>query len=383
MIKKSGRTCFWLVTLSLFFIFPGCKETKPALATVISVPINYDSYDYGTGDESKIIDFGYLPNGLNSAEALFHDRVLQKQLAEQGWTLRGHGYKNGPEMLPYGDGRLDIMVLGDIPAFSNVFRHDFGIYAVSGIHTCALISGSSLAPSALKGKRIGYLPGSVMHFAVFRTLKAAHLGMDDIVSVPLAINEMELALREKRVDVITTYEPTTTTVLDSFPGTSALAKSEIYGYVMAGRGFSDRNPEILKAILAAYARCTRWCKGGDDNIYSLLGWVQKANIDFSGKSAIEINKNWVRILRRATIDNPSFPLLPLTIRDENGEPYQQLEFLKASGLLPADAEWKKIRDRFDTTFLPEVLQDGRKWKLEEFDYAPDRLDGLEEGKNQP
>ncbi|MFZ1827345.1 MAG: hypothetical protein WAW42_00930, partial [Candidatus Competibacteraceae bacterium] len=115
---------------------------------------DYEKYPYGRGDEAKVIDIGGQPTGVTGTlpiESLQHDRILQRQLAAEGWTLRVHGYQTGKDMLPYADGRLDILVLGDIPALTLMAQRNFGMFALARLSNNALIGKRSLTPAGLKG----------------------------------------------------------------------------------------------------------------------------------------------------------------------------------------------------------------------------------------
>jgi hypothetical protein len=121
------------------------------------------STPYARGDEAKVIDIGGQPSGLSTAvpiESLLRDRILQRQLAAEGWTLRVHGYQTGKDMLPYADGRLDILLLGDIPALTLMAQRNFGMFALARLSTNALI-----------GKRLAHASGAK---GVARCLSARH-----------------------------------------------------------------------------------------------------------------------------------------------------------------------------------------------------------------
>ncbi len=60
----------------------------------------------------------------------------------------------------------------------------------------------------LAGKRIGFEAGAVGHLMVLKALEQAGLGLDDIKLVNVQIGQQIAAVKDDRVDVIVTYEPT-------------------------------------------------------------------------------------------------------------------------------------------------------------------------------
>ncbi|MEI6516450.1 MAG: hypothetical protein WCO77_10750, partial [bacterium] len=95
---------------------------------------SYDGYDYGRDDESRIIDIATQPSDLSPAfisECLFHDRILKEQLAASGWTLREHRYNSGNDIVPYCDGRLELMFMGDFPTLVAMASRPVCIVAIT------------------------------------------------------------------------------------------------------------------------------------------------------------------------------------------------------------------------------------------------------------
>lgn len=373
------RTKIILALLALVLLGIGIhiarRETPPSGKAAMAAP-NYDNDVYGRDDEARIIDVGTQPFGTPATyitECLFHDRILQQQLATAGWQLREHGFRNGSEMLPYADGRLDVMVLGDIPSLIALQQHRVGIFAVCSQGYNAVIANRWLIPSELKGLRIGYPAGTAAHFALERTLQSAKLSIEDTDSIPLAPEEMESALRHKRVQAVAVWEPFITTILNQIPGSAVISSSDTYTFIVIGLDFANRHPALVKPVLAAMIRATRWGKLDEENLRTSLLWDRQATFLFSGKSTVAADEPWINRLREDTLEHASFPMLPLDLCAEQGLQYQQFEWLKKIGTLPADAQWRTICAGFNTRLLPEVIRDGQAWRIGCFDYAPDKL----------
>jgi len=337
---------------------------------------DYEAYRYGRGDSEKTIDVGNIPTGVSSLftiQGLFHDRILARQLAAEGWQLRSHPYRSGKDVIPFADGRLDILTLGDTEALVTVQKHNVGIFAAIRQGTNAVIANRRLLPSELKGLRIGYTPGTTLQFTLERALEAAHLTERDILSVHLQPDEMQAALLDHRVDAVATLEPFTSMILRNVPGSAATFSSDSYTYLLADLDFATRHPALLKAVLAAVVRAAHWGRVGEGNLSTGLQWVRQENIRYSGQSSVEATSQWISLLQRETIGNPSFPLLPLNSSSDLGVQYRQFDFLKRSGLLPRDSDWQKVRGNFNIEALPEILRHSEAWQIDHFDYAPESL----------
>ncbi|MFZ1827347.1 MAG: ABC transporter substrate-binding protein [Candidatus Competibacteraceae bacterium] len=351
------------------------RTAPPNPPPAAKIAHDYEKYPYGRGDEAKVIDIGTQPTAMSMTllvESLLRDRILQRQLAAQGWALRAHGYQSGKDMLPYADGRLDILLLGDIPALTLMAQRNFGIFALCRFSDNALVAKRLLTPAALKGLRIGYPPGTSAHFTLHQALRAGHLSMADIVPVAMQPVDMEAALRAGTVDAVAIWPPFTTAV----PGSTEVVNTISFAAFTIDLDFAARYPEQMNALLAAVARTAQWAKLSDSNILAGLAWVREEHLRFSGKSNLPADRKWEKPLKQIhseSFSTPSFPMLPLDLSEDGGLSQQQVEFLKVSGLIPASTEWKTIAQRIFVERLPDILKEGAKWQVDQFDYAPDRL----------
>lgn len=369
-MNKKILVALLVVVFAGFGVKFALRPSQPPATPAMPAP-DYDKYNYGRADEVKVVDIATQPNAIFTSESLFHDRILQQQLAAEGWTLREHPYRNGKEMIPYTDGRLDMMILGDIPTFIAMEQHRIGIFALCRQGYNTIVANRKITPNQLKGLKIGYPTGTTAHFTLDRTLQAVNLTMNDITSVPMPPDQMEAAFRTGTVDAIVSWEPTASAILN-IPNSALVSSSPGFSYIAMDLGFTTRHPGIQQAILAAVVRAVNWVKLDEMNIRTSLLWDRDAAVRFFGKSPVEENEKWIGLMRKETIDNPSFPMLPLNFVENSGIQYQQFEFLKKIGSLPATADWKKVSTSVDTGLLPKVIAD-RNWQVDRFDYAPDKL----------
>jgi hypothetical protein len=166
-------------------------------------------------------------------------------------------------------------------------------------------------------------------------------------------------------------------ILNHLPGASVLSRFEVNTFLLADQAFAARHPELLQAILAAVYRASRWIAQSDDHLRTSLIWISQAQVRFLGSSFIGPTEPWLGEMRKETVEVPSYPLLPLDIRETTSLTHQQFEFLVKVGLLPTGADWADLSQRIRTTVLPEVIRQGKKWETERFDYAEASLYPLE------
>jgi len=352
--------------------------SRPPLPAVPTASVHdYSDRVYGDKASDRVIDVGIIANSIASAfagECLFHDRVLQRQLAAEGWTLRAHAFASGRDMLPFGDGRLEILTMGDSAALAAMHQQRVGVFALTRRGFNSLIAKRRLAPHELKGLRIAYVPGTVGQTTLELALRAADLSMAQIVPVAVAADaDLASMLLRGEIDAASTWEPNTARVLSRVDGSSAVFRAESHSFLLADLDFAARHPRLLQAVLAAVLRATRWASQQEAHAMTALDWIRQTETRFAGASKITANSPWLDVLHRETVGNPSFPLLPQDIGAESGALYPQFALMKANGLLPAEATWPRLSARIDAALLPELVRAAERWRIDQFNYAPEHL----------
>jgi hypothetical protein len=335
---------------------------------------DYEKYPYTRNEQAKVVDFATQPGSGYANGGLLHDRILQRQLADAGWTLREHGYLTGKEMQPYCDGRLDVMVMGDLPTITALAQKRVVLVAVARINTNGIIAKRKITPAQLKGLRIGYPPGTSAHFMLHQALRAAGLSMADIVPVHVNPNEMEQALRDGKVDAVSSWDHFAMNIVERVPGTEVILSAGTSTYILADSDFAAQYPEQLKAMLASVYRAARWSRASEENMRAALSWTRQSNIRFSGKTQIQSEVQWIGLMRKDTTENPAFPLLPLDVGADNGRLQQLFAFGKEVGLIPATvADWPTISRKILHQPMQDVVREREKWQLDRADYSPEAL----------
>lgn len=87
------------------------------------------------------------------------------------------------------------------------------VFNVSAGADMLLADASIKNLSDLKGKRIGYESSSVGEVMLIKILQIAHLTKNEVLLVPINVDQHSQAWRNKQIDAVITYEPVATVLL--------------------------------------------------------------------------------------------------------------------------------------------------------------------------
>lgn len=154
------------------------------------------------------------------------------------------------------NGGLDMKVISDISSWgSHGYQGpEMVVKTDSGINSIADLKGKILAVTA---------KGTGFHYALLANLRKAGLQPNDYTIVEIGIAAMDTALREGRVNLITTVPPFLY-VTEKKGGVKRLFKPEdamgdVQSLVLVGRSeFLKKNPEVMKDFLEDYIIGLRW-----------------------------------------------------------------------------------------------------------------------------
>jgi ABC-type nitrate/sulfonate/bicarbonate transport system substrate-binding protein len=270
-----------------------------------------------------------------------------------------------------------MMVLGDSAAIAAAARNDIGIYLTISGGSISVVARQQVLPAGLKGYRIAYIPGTVTHFGVYRTLGLGRLSERDIVPMAVQADQAEKAMAEGQVDAAAVYEPFTSQILDHLRGSATVARVDIYTFLAFDQSFVGRHPDLAKALLAAVYRAAKWGAASDANLHEVLGWIRQGQVDYLGSSSVGTGEPWLSQLRKETVDKPSYPMLPPDFTRADSQQHQQFQFLKDTGQVPAGARWEDLVRRVKPDVLSETIREGSRWDFERFDYSSEKLSGGE------
>src|SRR5262245_3454406 len=200
----------------------------------------------------SMLSFGIQPLWIPTCviwEAMARDRQLQADLRRAHCRLDAYGFFKGRDVNAYlRSGQLQGGIVGDLPALKAAAESDVRIVSLMQQGPCSIVAREAMPLEGLRGRRIGYAPGSNAHYTLLRALRDHGVGPRDVRLVPMDVTEMAEALAVGRIDAFSAWEPAPTLALLDHPSFEVLVRTEARGYVYFTRDFFERQPAAVRAI---------------------------------------------------------------------------------------------------------------------------------------
>ncbi|GFO64255.1 NrtA/SsuA/CpmA family ABC transporter substrate-binding protein [Geomonas paludis] len=336
----------------------------------------YAGYNFG-GDE--VIDLGTQPLTLPEgavAELMSRDTVLASRLAASGHSLRVHPFFKGKDIAQYlAHGKLKGGIFADMPALTAAATGDFVCVALMKQGFASIVSRKAMLVRGLKGKRVATGVGSAAHFTLLSALQNEGLTEKDIDLVPMEVSEMPQALAEGKIDAFSAWEPTPTLAFAAHREFHLVHKGVSYGFLCLRGDFVRSRPAQARELAAAVARACGWMRIPRD-LEQAAGWTAASATSLQGSPYLLTRRAMNNIIRNDLLNVPGAPRIPTALLSEEGLLYQKFTFLKRIGKIPESTPWAKVRDSFDIEMMRQVMAEGDKLALQQFDYRnSDQSDG--------
>ena len=162
------------------------------------------------------------------------------------------------------EGKADFATSAETPIMFSILRGD-AIFVVANIETStandavvARVDAGISKPADLKGKRIGFMPGTTIDFFLDSFLTAQGLTRQDITPVPLKPDEVLDALLTKKADAVAAWNYPLTQIKRQL-GAQAVTfyDRQIYTEhfnIAAMQDFVRQNPQTVTALLRGLVR---------------------------------------------------------------------------------------------------------------------------------
>ncbi len=217
---------------------------------------------------------------------LVHVAIAKGYFAEEGLEVQ-------PLMHTYGkaalqsvlDHKADFATVAETPVMFSVLRGD-KIFVLANIEASTMNNGIVVRTNAgitsladLKGKRIGYTPGTTSDFFLDSLLTSIGLTRKDIQAVGLKPEEMQKAMISKKVDAVSTWNYPLTQIKQQLgSGGKIFYDRDIYTEtfnIAAQQDFVQKNPETVKRFLRALVKAEHLVAENPDEAQTIMSSATK------------------------------------------------------------------------------------------------------------
>jgi ABC-type nitrate/sulfonate/bicarbonate transport system substrate-binding protein len=374
-----GRVRGWLVLAAAALLgAAGCRTgltPGPSAGTSSAVRAQRVYASYSFDPSPNVLNFGVQPLWIPTCviwEVMARDLRLQSDLRRLDCRLDAHAFFKGRDMNAYmRSGRLQGGMVGDLPALKAASQFDVRIVSLIQQGPCSLIAREPMTVEQLRGRAIGYAPGSNAHYTLVQILRKHDLRPADVRLVPMDVIDMADALASRRIDAFSAWEPTPTLAILNHPSFEVLARSEARGYLYFNRAYMARKPGVVRAVIAAEIRALQWLRRNDKNLYIASRWARDRAGTFAGSDLPLTGYDFLRLARRDVLRVPTAPrLLPQLLAPAPtawipGEVPQQFRMSREWGLIEPDSDWERVRRSFALELVPSLLADAATYHLDD------------------
>jgi NitT/TauT family transport system substrate-binding protein len=288
-------------------------------------------------------------------EVMARDAQLEVDLRRARCRLDTFAFFKGRDVNDHlRTGQLQGGIGGDLPALKAASESDIRIVSLIQQGPCSIVAREALPLEKLRGRRVGYAPGSNAHYTLLRALRDHGVRPTDVRLVPMDVTEMAEALASKRIEAFSAWEPAPTLALADHPNFEVLERKDARGYIYFTRDFFDRQPAVVRAIIAAEIRALSWLRRNDKNVYVASRWARERAVAFAGAELPLTAYDFHRLARRDILRVPTAPRFPADLLSPAGELYRQFRLSQEFGLIAADARWDRLRQSFAVDVVPEL-----------------------------
>ena len=267
----------------------------------------------GRGQPPQTVTFAYT---YQPQSTLAHVAMARGYFVEEGLDVRMQMHNYGKAALQSVlEGKADFATVAETPVMFSVLKGD-RIFVIANIESSttnnAIVANREAgieAPGQLKGKRVGFTPGTTSDFFLDSFLTANGMTRKEIQPVGLKPEEMQDAIMAKKLDAVSTWNYPLTQIKQSL-GTAAVVfyDRQIYTEtfnIAAQQEFVRNNPEAVRRFLRAMIKAEALVAKFPDEAQTIVATA--ANLD--KKLVREV---WEAFNYKVIMD----PSLLITLEDE-------------------------------------------------------------------
>jgi len=246
-----------------------------------------------------------------------HVAAAKGYFAEEGLDVQSLIHTYGKASLQsLLDHKADFAAVAETPFMFNVLKGE-KIFVIANIEASgknnAIVARKDAgisAPADLKGKRIGFTPGTTSDFFLDSMLTVIGMTRQSIQPVPLKPEEMLAAIVEKRVDAVCTWNYPLTQIKRQLDRNGVMFfDPEIYTETFnfaAQQDFVKNNPDTVKRFLRSLIKAENFTAQHPDEAQAIMSAATKTDLDL-------IREVWNSFNYRVILDNK----LIITLEDES------------------------------------------------------------------
>jgi ABC-type nitrate/sulfonate/bicarbonate transport system substrate-binding protein len=306
------------------------------------------------------------------SETLRHDRILERNLKQQGIKIVFQPFARGNEtMALIRNNSIDAVAFGDMPTIEATVTGKMQIIGLAKHGYSSIIGPKGAQMRDLRHKRVGNATASTGHYALLQALNSAGIHENDVTIVPMNLNEMQSALVDGKIDAFAAWEPVPTATLQAHPNSYGVLHRQVsLVYFLLSQQLIETRPEAAKEVSAALVRAIRWLRKNNSNLAKASEWAQNGITAYAGKPADISIEEISRITRNELLDMPRIPQLPLNESNKNSLLSKEFAFMKHLNKLPATASWQQVNQSIHRELMEEILKKPARYEINRFDYAP-------------
>ncbi|MFZ3228858.1 MAG: NrtA/SsuA/CpmA family ABC transporter substrate-binding protein [Pseudobdellovibrio sp.] len=226
---------------------------------------------------------------LQPQSALAHIAIAKGYFIEEGLDVQVSMHTFGKMALQAVlDSKADFATVAETPIMFNILKGE-KIFILANIVSSstnnavlARKDAKIINPKDLKGKKVGYTPGTTGEFFLDSMLIANGLERKQIQSIALKPEEMLEAIQLKKVDAVSTWNYDLTLIKRELRSNGIIFYDrEIYTEtfnIVARQDFINKNPEAAKSLLRALIKSEKFISSNPNQAQEIMAKATKNDL---------------------------------------------------------------------------------------------------------
>lgn len=277
---KFRKLCAMFLSLAMVAgLLAGCGNDAGKTSTPPSSDPSGTVESQTPSVEPVTVNVGYM-NNYGSLWALVSAMELG-YFEEEGITINAQSFGDGPTIIAaLESGSTDFGYIGD-GAHKLCVQGQATIIGLSHISNGdAVIAGPDITSlEDLKGKTVGYAPGTSSETILVNALNSVGLTMDDITAMAMDASAVVSAMISGGVDACAIWSPESLTVLDQVEGAHKLAQNIDFSDIsvslaswIAKPKYLEENHDVAVRFMRALLKAMDYA-ALEENYEEVAGWV--------------------------------------------------------------------------------------------------------------